>query len=764
MSSNRCSLVEVVLPVPLRRAFNYRLDGPVPPAGTRVRVPFRDRTLVGWVTGPGSEVPGLKDVVRVLDDEPSVGAELWWLAKWISEYYVVPLGLVLRAMLPVRMTNPAAREPAPARRAVARVVRSVGTLEELVRIFGRTKRQREAYEHLLQAGGRQPLAALLEAGFSRGVVRGLEDKGLVRVAKEVVVRDPFRDEPAAGEPAHTPTPGQRRVLTRLERALGDGGGTFLLYGVTGSGKTLVYIELIRRALERGGGAIVLVPEIALTPQTVGRFRQAFGDLVAVLHSGLSDGERYDAWRLLRSGEKRIAVGARSAVFAPVAVPGTIVIDEEHDGSYKQSETPRYNARDVAVVRAKLAGAICLLGSATPSLESWLNAQSGKYTLLELPDRVGGGVLPEVRVVDLRPGPATGPSRTSGSASGSPRTGAPAPADPTPPAPPTQVMSPRLTDAVRLRLSRREQTILLLNRRGYATFALCEGCGHVSECANCSVSMTLHRARRRMICHHCGHMEAPPERCVRCGSRDISYGGLGTEQVERVLIESFPGARIARMDVDTTRGKWSHRDILERVRRREIDILLGTQMIAKGLDFPRVTLVGVINADTGLHMPDFRSCERTFQLLSQVAGRAGRSRLPGEVVIQTYVPDHYVVRAAVAHDYRGFVERELRARTDPPYPPHLRMARIVLSSPAQADALAAAESLDAWLKSRRGPGVEVMGPAPAPIERLHGRFRWHVLLRGGARGIGGALDVVASGFQPKGADIRVSLDRDPLHLM
>ena len=277
-------------------------------------------------------------------------------------------------------------------------------------------------------------------------------------------------------------------------------------------------------------------------------------------------------------------------------------------------------------------------------------------------------------------------------------------------------------------------------------------------------MTLHRARRRMICHHCGHMESPPERCVRCGSRGISYGGLGTEQVERVLIESFPGARVARMDVDTTRGKWSHRDILERVRRRRVDILLGTQMIAKGLDFPRVTLVGVINADTGLHLPDFRSCERTFQLLSQVAGRAGRSRLRGEVVIQTYVPDHYVVRAAVAHDYRGFVEQELRARTDPPYPPHLRMARIVLSSPVQADALAAAESLDAWLGPRRPPGVEVMGPAPAPIERLHRRFRWHLLLRGSARGIGDALDLLASGFQPKGADIRVSLDRDPLHLM
>lgn len=767
MPSRDVSLVQVALPVPLRRPFNYRLDGPVPAAGTRVQVPFGNRTLVGWVSGPGVEVPGLKDVDSVIDEEPSIGPELWRLAGWISEYYVAPLGLVLRAMLPARMTNPAATEPAPARRAVARVVRSVGTLEELQRIFGRAGRQREAYEHLLRTGGRQPLAALLEAGFSRPVVRGLEDKGLVALAKEVVARDPFRDEGGAGEPAHTPTPGQRRVLNRLERALGGGGGTLLLHGVTGSGKTLVYIELIRRVLGRGGGAIVLVPEIALTPQTVGRFRQAFGDLVAVLHSGLSHGERYDAWRLLRSGRKRIAIGARSAVFAPVPAPGAIVVDEEHDGSYKQSETPRYSARDVAVVRARNAGAVCLLGSATPSLESWLNARSGKYALVELPDRVGGGVLPEVCVVDLRSA-ATGPPEASGAASvpGSSRGGVPASCDPAPapPASPVQVLSPRLADAVRRRLSRREQTILLLNRRGYATFALCEGCGDVAECDHCSVAVTLHRARRRMICHHCGHTAIPPKRCMRCGSREIAYGGLGTEQVERVLVESFPGARIARMDVDTTRGKWSHRDILERMRRGGVDILLGTQMIAKGLDFPRVTLVGVINADTGLHLPDFRSCERTFQLLSQVAGRAGRSRLPGQVIIQTYVPDHYVVRAAVAHDFRGFVERELRARMDPPYPPHLRMARIVLSSPVQADALAAAESLDAWLGARRRPGVEVMGPAPAPIERLRGRFRWHVLLRGGVAGVGDALRAVASDFEPAGADIRVSLDRDPAHLM
>ncbi len=747
------SFVEVALPVPVRRAFTYRVTGTAPAPGTRVLVPFRNRKLVGWVLGEGAEVRGVRDVAAVLDADPSVGPELMELARWIAGYYVASPGIVLRTMLPARMARAAGRQPSPARRSFVRVVTPVGTLAELDRIFGRARRQREAYERLVGAGGSQALAALLEAGFSRGVVGGLEKKGLVRVAKEVVARDPFRGDTVEAEPGHAPTRGQRRVLNRLEGAVGEGGGSFLLHGVTGSGKTLVYIELIRRVVARGGGAIVLVPEIALTPQTVARFRQAFGDLVAVLHSGLSDGERYDAWRLLRSGEKRIAVGARSAVFAPVAALGAVVVDEEHDGSYKQSESPRYHARDVAVVRARRCGAICLLGSATPSLESWMNARSGKYALLELPDRVGGGVLPQVRVVDLRKRPGETVSPSGGS---TPAT--------TPPQPSPRILSPLLADAVRQRLSRREQTILLLNRRGYATFALCESCGAVGECVDCSVSMTLHRSRRRMICHHCGHAEDPPSRCPRCGSREMTFGGLGTEQVERVLVESFPEGRVARMDVDTTRGKWSHRDILERVRRGKVDILLGTQMIAKGLDFPQVTLVGVINADTGLHLPDFRSCERTFQLLSQVAGRAGRGSLPGEVIIQTHVPDHYVVRAAVAHDYHGFVERELGARTDPPYPPHLRMARILLSSPAQPDALEAAESLGAWLRDRRLAGIEVLGPAPAPIERLHGRFRWHVLLRGSVAGIGSAIRLVSDSFKARGADLRVSLDRDPLHLM
>ena len=760
--------MEVALPLPLRRLFTYRVSGGLPRPGTRVKVPFRNRTMVGWVIGPGSLVPRVRDVIAVMSARHAVSGELLGLARWIADYYVAPLGIVLKTMLP------APARTRPRKRLVARMLREIGTLEEIDEVFGRARRQREAFERLLSAGGSQTLVALEENGFSRGVMRGLETKGLVTIEEEVVLRDPFRGREMEAAPAHTPTRGQRDVLRRLNGALGTGGGAFLLHGVTSSGKTLVYIELIRRVLARGEGAVMLVPEIALTPQTVSRFRAAFGDLVAVLHSGLSDGERFDAWMQLRSGAKRIAIGARSAVFAPLPRVGAIVVDEEHDGSYKQSEAPRYNGRDVAVVRAKLAGAVCVLGSATPSLESWANAASGKYTLLELPNRVGGGVLPDVHVVDLRSSnpAATAPTASSPGrdddggqgvrARSSDRSASADRVGPRPP--PERVISPRLFRALQRRMERKEQAVLLLNRRGYASFALCQSCGFVLECVQCSVSMTFHRARRRMICHHCGHTEPPPKRCAQCGSTELSYRGLGTEQVERILLDGLPGVRVARMDVDTTGGKWSHRDILDRVRSGDVDILLGTQMIAKGLDFPRVTLVGVINADIGLHLPDFRSCERTFQLLAQVAGRAGRGRLPGEVVVQTYVPDHYVVRAAVAHDYHGFVEQELAGRLDPPYPPRLRMARILLSSPVQADALAAADSLSTWLAARTRDGPDVLGPAPAPIEKLHGRYRWHILLRGGVEELGRALLAVADRFRPSGTDLRVSLDRDPLQLM
>ncbi|MBX6365369.1 MAG: primosomal protein N', partial [Gemmatimonadetes bacterium] len=542
---------------------------------------------------------------------------------------------------------------------------------------------------------------------------------------------------------------------------------FLLRGVTGSGKTLVYIELLREVVERQGrGAIVLVPEIALTPQTVARFRAHFGDAVAVLHSALSDGERYDAWRALRRGEKRIAVGARSAVFAPIADLGAIVIDEEHEGSYKQSEAPRYHAREVAIMRARLCGAVCVLGSATPALESWHNAQRGKFVLLELPERIEGRPLPPVQVVDLRgreAAPKTeGESGVRGAAEDSagkrPRVA-------------EGGLSDVLVDAIRLRLERGEQTILLLNRRGYSTFVQCRDCGAVWHCANCNVSLTYHRARRRLVCHYCFHEEPPPVTCDACGSGDLSFRGIGTEQVERTVTETFPAARVARMDVDTTSAKWAHHDILSRVERGEVDILLGTQMIAKGLDFPGVTLVGVINADVGMNLPDFRASERTFQLLTQVSGRAGRGPRGGQVIVQTALPGHYAIRAAVDHDFAAFAARELDERRGPNYPPHSRLLNVVVSGTAEIAVQEAADAAAAWVRAAveadGTAGVEVLGPAPCPVDRIRNRWRWHFLLRSPTPGPIGRIGhriLRHYTLKPGAAELRLILDRDPISLL
>lgn len=818
------SFVAVALPVPVPQLFTYRCDGPPPSPGTRVLVPFRQAVHVGWATGSAEPRPGARRILSALETRPSAPAELMALARWVAGYYVAPLGLALKAMTPAGLTDrshqrlvplrppgprddlgqperrvlaavgaspggravgavrrragspgfwPAVRRlaarglvghatalpqlQAPRTRKAVRLARPIGTLDEMDRVFGRAARQREAYERLKEAGGAMPLAALVDGGFSRSVVAGLVARGVAEIAGEPVHRDPFGDgspgawrEASGGEPAASlaPSPSQKEALAPMRAALGKG-GAFLLHGVTGSGKTLVYVELLKDVLARGEGAVVLVPEIALTPQTVGRFREAFGDSVAVLHSGLSAGERCDAWRRLRSGEKRIAIGARSAVFAPVQRLGAIVVDEEHDGGYKQSETPCYQARDVALVRAARASALCVLGSATPSLESWANAKSGKLALLSMPERVGGGSLPDVRVADMRTGRG-------------PRGGAPALREPS--AFPPHVVSPQLASAIHARLSRREQVILLLNRRGYASFLLCRACGSVRECGRCSVSMTLHRSRRQLVCHHCGRTAPVPEACAECGSEALSRQGLGTEQVERVLVEAIPGVRVARMDADTTSGKWSRHEILGRVRDGAVDILVGTQMVAKGLDFHRVTLVGVVNADVGLHLPDFRASERAFQLLAQVAGRSGRGERRGEVVIQSYVPGHHVVRAVVAHDYVGFAERELQARRSPPYPPTVRLARVVASGRSRDAASKAAEELAEWVRRRPGEGPEVLGPAPAPLEKLKDRFRWHLLLRGSAAQIGRALRAVAAPGAPAAAGVRLSLDRDPAQLM
>jgi primosomal protein N' (replication factor Y) (superfamily II helicase) len=686
--------------------------------------------------------------------------------------------------------------PSVLTRKVARVARWLGTLEEREALGRRAPRQRACYEALEAAGGEEEVVRLEELGYSRAVVAGLAGRGLVTVDDAEVHRDPFREMPVGEASALTPTRDQAEAIGFLRRAVDDvDRRPVLLHGVTGSGKTLVYLELLEEVVvRRGRGAIVLVPEIALTPQTVSRFRARFGDRIAVLHSALSDGERYDAWRQLRSGERTIAVGARSALFAPVRDLGAIVVDEEHDGSYKQSESPRYHARDLAVVRAAREGAVCVLGSATPSLESWFNARNGKFTRLSLPERAPGGRLPSIRVVDLRtlrPGAEGGGKGDGGprhTGTGGASRGIDGGVGP-PGAPPLDstgaaraeggvILSADLVGAVRDRLRRREQVILLLNRRGYSSFVQCRECGDVRACPNCAVSLTYHRASGTVVCHHCRHEEAAPARCARCGSRDLSFRGVGTEQVERAVADTFPEARIARMDVDTTGGKWAHHEILGRVERGEVDILLGTQMIAKGLDFPRVTLVGVINADVGIHLPDFRASERTFQLLSQVAGRAGRGSLGGEVLIQTSIPEHYALRCALEHDYEGFAERELHERSSPRYPPLTRLANIVVSSPDEEAAAATAEAAVAWIRARlrgaaRGgggvasePAVEVVGPAPAPIERLHGRWRWHFLLRAAASG---PLGRVLRGFQvsfrsPVPGDIRIALDRDPVALL
>jgi primosomal protein N' (replication factor Y) (superfamily II helicase) len=447
------------------------------------------------------------------------------------------------------------------------------------------------------------------------------------------------------------------------------------------------------------------------------------------------------------------VGARSAIFAPLPDLGAIVVDEEHEGSYKQADGPRYHAREVAVVRARLEGAVCLLGSATPSLESWTNATSGKYALLELPGRVGGQPLPPIRVVDLRAERKR--MRDEGGAA----------------MPTAGILGVELVDAVEARIRRGEQTILLLNRRGYASFVQCRECGNVWHCPHCNVSLTYHRRRARITCHYCLHEAPLPERCTACGSRDLSFRGVGTEQVERAVGEVFATARIARMDVDTTSGKWAHHEILGRVERGEVDILLGTQMIAKGLDFPNVTLVGVINADVGINLPDFRASERTFQLLTQVAGRAGRGSRGGEVIVQTSLPDHYVIVCAQQHDFLGFAAREIAARESPRYPPFSRLINVVVSGVEEERTQEAATAAAGWLRgliaSQRLQGIELVGPAPCPIDRIRGRWRWHLLLRAdGAALLGRVGRYFAERFELPGGkgELRMAIDRDPVALL
>ena len=757
MSSDPTGLVEVALPVPLFQTFTYALDPAaerVPVAGSRVVVPFRNKKEIGICLGPsdGSHLrQKAKRVIDVPDPAPALSESMMSLCKWIADYYIVPIGMVTRSMLPALLTGPAQPTPNRKTRRVVRIRDDIPTLLQREKAFARAPQQRALFELLESLGGSSSVEHLMDKlKFSASVLKSLEKRALVSIDREQVERDPFAARVGRPEPKHVPTPEQSEAVRRMQS--GGPGEVFLLHGITGSGKTLVYIELLREmVLKRGKTAIVLVPEIALTPQTVDRFRAVFGDDVAVLHSALSDGERYDAWRALRRGEKRIAVGARSAIFAPLSNIGAIIVDEEHESSYKQGESPRYHAREAAIVRATQEGAIVVLGSATPSLESWSNATSGKFTLLSLPDRVGGAVLPHIEVVDLRK--RVTESVAQGGEDDYQR-----------------VVTAPMDDALRVRLERGEQSILLLNRRGYSAFVQCESCGNVATCPNCSITLTYHRSPERLVCHYCMHQEEPQRACARCGGVTLRRRGLGTQQVERLICERFPAARVARMDVDTTSAKWAHSEILDRVGANEVDILLGTQMIAKGLDFPNVTFVGVIDADVGINLPDFRASERCFQLLSQVAGRSGRGAKGGEVLIQTRLPSHHAVKCAVSHNYAAFVAEELEGRINPPYPPNNRLANIVFSGLVESSVADLAIEGTGWLRrlvrAREAEGLIIIGPAPSAVEKIKTRWRWHVLLKSEHPH---ELTRVGRYFMerfhvPARDGLRVTLDRDPVSLL
>jgi primosomal protein N' (replication factor Y) len=733
-------LVEVAVAAAVRGTFTYRVPSPMAAEvalGQRVAVPFgKSRRATGYVVGfPTAPPEGfeLRDVLAVLDPFPPFTPKLVELIRWAEDYYLVPPGELLRAALPPGL-NTRKGDTGPARRGVEYAAAAEGAAEALAGL-GRARAQRAVLDYLL-ARGRIPVDEL-KAAFPHGrtALKALEQRGLVRLETETpVVRSGLLPGGAA-PPALTPA--QTVAVDALLGAMGSF-QPFLLHGVTGSGKTEVYLQVIARARENGRGALVLVPEIALTPQLSGRFRARFGDDVALMHSGLSDAERHAEWLRLRRGEAKICVGVRSGIFAPVQDLAVLVVDEEHDGSFKQEDGPPYHARDLAVVRAKLEDAVLVLGSATPSLETLDNARRGKYRTLSLPTRVDDRPMPTVELVDL-----TRVKR---------RRQEPLPG----------LLSPRLVEALGETLAAGQQAILFLNRRGYETLVVCEVCGQEARCTECSVSLTHHARRRLLICHYCGRSE-PADALCPCGG--VRGGvGVGTEQVEDAVRGLYPKARVGRLDRDVVTTADDTAALLARFANRELDVLVGTQMVTKGHDFPGVTLVGVVLADTALALPDLRAAERTFQLLAQVAGRAGRGADAGRVIVQTFNPRTPAVACATGHDYAAFAEGELERRRAHGYPPFSRLMAVRVEG-SEEGARRCAEALAQAARPALGREVAMLGPAPAALERLRGKWRWHLLFRAdGPRSlfrVHAALAKVAL-RPPGGAAVR--FDMDPYSMM
>ena len=850
---------EVSLPVPLDHTFTYGVrEDQQPQRGSRVIAPFRNEKLIGVVTAVDVAAPPPEMEVRhleaVLDEEPLLSAHLLELAEWTAQYYLAPLGEVLRAMLPLtaevkrtvyyRLTDlgrdvlakavegetdrdpideenagpspsllaPAApgsaqdnRSGGPFTRKRGKVSREARDMERRVlerlksgepvkvsalrtataaslqvlasmvrkkwiaretaaaerdarrmerfavldpegRLPALTQKQQAILAELAANGGEIALAELRKRGLPSSTLQTLVRRELVRIEERP---EAFR---LGGLPPATPVLtlnlAQIDALDTLRNALGAF-HSFVLFGVTGSGKTAVYLAAMQKALERGLSSILLVPEIGLTPQMAGLLDQEFGQKVALLHSALTPEERSAQWRRIRRGDAPIVVGTRSAIFAPAPNLGLILVDEEHDQSYKQEETPRYNARDVAVMRAKLAGAVAVLGSATPSLETWQNAVRGKYAKIELRERVMNRPLPEVELVDMR--------------SEFQETGR------------EELFSRSLVAQTKTVLERGEQVLILLNRRGYSFVVMCRACGEKLDCQNCAIAMTHHKptgeeeiahAGQRLECHYCGYKRTVPAVCPKCGGEHLYFLGAGSQQGEERLAEIFPGARIGRMDRDTVRGRYDLEHLLARLHSGEINLLVGTQMIAKGHDIHSVTLVGVVGCDYALSMPDFRAAERVFQLMTQVSGRAGRGDLPGRVVVQTYHPDHYAILAATRHDYVAFAERELKYRKWMHYPPFGVLANVLVQSQKLEEAAAWAAILGKWFEKEPREGVRVLGPCTAPIARIKGVYRFHLILKSTSRkALNAALRGMLEHAEEAGVPRRnLVVDVDALRLM
>lgn len=725
-------------------SFSYALPEGVDIApGHRVRVPLRNRSAVGTVCtvetiDSASTGFAIKPILGKVGDDPFLTPGLMALAKWIADFYLAPIETVIRTMLPKPSRG---EEEKRKTEAWVELLVSVGPVL-FDQLNHRQGKQKELLERL-QEGPRSLRELTGELGIPRTAVKALKERGWIQVADRIVSRDPLENVNYVPSAPLVLNEEQAVVLTAIIGAkdvIASGGAAkpILLHGVTGSGKTEVYLQAIQSTIERGEGAIVLVPEIALTPQTADRFKQRFAaikDQVAILHSNLSEGERHDEWRKVLDQKARIVIGARSAIFSPVRNLGIIIVDEEHENSYKQDTVPRYQARDIAVVRAALEKCPVVLGSATPSLESWNNVRNGKYALAVMRQRVDDRKMPVIRIIDMR---NEGRKSESG---------------------PT-ILSTRLRLAMEERLKRGEQTILFLNRRGFARNILCPECGYVATCRHCSTTLTLHRKEERLICHICGFAQLPPRQCPECSGRSIVNSGYGTERVEEIFRQVFADARLARVDTDTMKRKNQLRDTLNAFRSRKIDILLGTQMIAKGLDFPNVTLVGVLNADVGLHIPDIRAGERTFQLLTQVAGRAGRGELEGEVVVQTHTPHHPAIQFARHHDFEGFADYELALRERFSHPPFAHLALITSRSVHQERADFSLKTLHTRLKRNLPEGITLTEPLPSPLVKSHDQWRFQVVLKSkGARILARHIrEVMRSLTFPD--DVFVTVDIDP----